>query len=150
MYDFFGRYENLLDSKGRISLPAPFRRMIEKEIEDEEDKQFVVTKGTDRNIVVFPVSEWKKMVEKIKTNVPNGKQQRSLLRRIHFHSSIQKLDKQGRINIPTELIHYAELKKEVVVIGTGNKIEIWNPRNLSENIQEIEPVYLKNSDLLEF
>jgi MraZ protein len=69
---------------------------------------------------------------------------------MNFHASHQKVDKQGRINIPAELIDYAKLKKEVAVLGTGKKIEIWNPEELDKFLSQAEAQYQRFSGVLDF
>jgi MraZ protein len=148
MEDYYGRYINILDAKGRINLPARFRDITEK-YEDGEHV-FILTRGTERNVVMFPINEWRRKVQQIEENVNNGEQRRILNRRINFHASHQKVDKQGRINIPADLIKYAQLSKEVVVLGTGKKIEIWNPDKLDDYLQHAESKYQQLSNYLDF
>lgn len=148
MEDYFGRYLNILDAKGRINLPARFRDVTEK-YEDGE-QVFILTRGTERNVVMFPINEWRRKVQEIEENVSDGEQRRILNRRINYHASHQKVDKQGRINIPADLIKYAQLSKEVVVLGTGKKIEIWDPDKLSDYLQSAETSYQRLSKYLDF
>ncbi|MCK5454461.1 MAG: cell division/cell wall cluster transcriptional repressor MraZ, partial [Calditrichia bacterium] len=115
MQEYFGRYTNILDAKGRINLPARFRDIT---LKDESGEMiFIMTRGTEENIAVFPINEWRRKINELETTVTDGKQRRILIRRINYYASYQKVDKQGRINIPAELIEYAHLDKEVVVLG---------------------------------
>jgi MraZ protein len=149
MSGFYGRHQLTLDSKGRISLPARFRDLTEKS--DNGDQMFIVTRGTiERYIAMFTISEWTKVVAGMKEKVTNASQRRILDRQINYHTSTQKVDKQGRINIPDHLIEYAGLEKNIEVIGTGKKIEIWNPDRLHNNIESESPIISKKSDILEF
>lgn len=148
MEDYFGRYLNILDAKGRINLPARFRDVTEKY--EDGDQVFILTRGTERNVVMFPINEWRRKVQEIEENVSDGEQRRILNRRINYHASHQKVDKQGRINIPADLIKYAQLSKEVVVLGTGKKIEIWNPDKLNDYLQSAETSYQRLSKYLDF
>jgi MraZ protein len=148
MEEYFGRYTNVLDAKGRINLPARFRE-ITRHYEDGE-KIFILTRGTERYIAMFPINEWRRKVSELEVNVTDGSQRRILNRRINYYASHQKVDKQGRINIPAELIQYAGLIKDVVVIGTGKKIEIWNPAELDKYIKKDETQYQQLSGLLDF
>lgn len=148
MEEYFGRYTNVLDAKGRINLPARFREITRK-YEDGE-KIFILTRGTERYIAMFPINEWRRKVSELEVNVTDGAQRRILNRRINYYASHQKVDKQGRINIPAELIQYAGLVKDVVVIGTGKKIEIWNPAELDKFIEKDETQYQQLSGFLDF
>jgi MraZ protein len=148
MEEYFGRYLNLLDVKGRINLPAKFREITEKYSDGE--KIFILTRGTERYIAMFPINEWRRKVVELEAKVEDGQQRRILSRRINYHASHQKVDKQGRINIPTELIAYANLKKDVAVLGTGKKIEIWNPDSLEKYLSGAESDYQQLSSFLDF
>ncbi len=148
MEEYFGRYTNVLDAKGRINLPARFREITQK-YEDGE-KVFILTRGTERYIAIFPINEWRRKVNELEEKVTDAVERRILNRRINYHASHQKVDKQGRINIPGELIQYAGLVKDVVVIGTGKKIEIWNPTELDKFLQKDETQYQHLSGFLDF
>lgn len=148
MQKLFGHFENTLDSKGRVSLPVRLREAAEG-VEDG-DQIFMLTRGTEKYVAVFPISEWHRMVKKIEEKVKDGRQRRIFNRRIHYYSSPQKLDKQGRINIPDHLIAYAGLGKNVEIIGTGRKIEVWNPEYLTENVAAEGPIFDENSNVLDF
>ncbi|MEJ2636397.1 MAG: division/cell wall cluster transcriptional repressor MraZ [Calditrichia bacterium] len=148
MEEFFGRYTNVLDSKGRINLPARFRGTAEK-LENGE-QMFILTRGTERYIAMFPFNEWRRKIEALNTEVSDGARRRVLKRRINYNSSHQNVDKQGRINIPADLIKYANLEKEVVVLGTGRMIEIWNPNILEEYLNKTEADYQQYSNVLDF
>ena len=148
MQEYFGRYINVLDAKGRINLPARFRDITEKSVDGE--MTFIMTRGTEECIVIFPINEWRRKISELETQVTDGEQRRVLNRRINFYASHQKIDKQGRINIPADLIQYAHLEKEVVVLGAGKRIEIWNPPELDKYLQNAESHYQKLSGFLDF
>ncbi|MCK5454270.1 MAG: division/cell wall cluster transcriptional repressor MraZ, partial [Calditrichia bacterium] len=82
--------------------------------------------------------------------VTDGKQRRILIRRINCYASYQKVDKQGRINIPAELIEYAHLDKEVIVLGFVKRFEIWDPTKLDIDTQKNEPQYQELSGFFDF
>jgi len=148
MEEYYGRYVNILDSKGRVNLPARFREITEKY--KDGDQVFILTRGTERYVAMFPINEWRRKVNEIELNVNDGEQRRVLNRRINYYASHQKVDKQGRINIPADLIKYALLEKEVIVLGTGKKIEIWNPASLDDFLQKAESQYQDLSNKLDF
>jgi MraZ protein len=136
MQEYVGRYTNILDIKGRINLPARFRDMTIKD--QNGDLIFIMTRGSKENIAVFPIDEWRRKVEEIETNVTDGEKRQILIRRINYYASYQKVDKQGRINIPAGLIEYAQLDKEVDVMGFVKRFEIWNPAKLDIHMKQIE------------
>jgi MraZ protein len=148
MEEYFGRYRNVLDAKGRVNMPARFREMTDALAEGNQI--FILTRGTEKYVAMFPIGEWRRKIVELEQNVEDGEQRRILNRRINFHASHQKVDKQGRINIPAELIQYANLEKDVVVLGTGKKIEIWNPEELNKYLQKAETKYQELSNFLDF
>ncbi len=148
MQEYFGRYTNILDAKGRINLPARFRDVT---LKDESGEMiFIMTRGTEENIAVFPINEWRRKINELETTVTDGKQRRILIRRINYYASYQKVDKQGRINIPAELIEYAHLDKEVVVLGFVKRFEIWDPTKLDIDTQKNELQYQELSGFFDF
>ncbi len=148
MEEYYGRYTNTLDAKGRINMPAKFRETAEKTGNGEQI--YILTQGTERYVAMFPLSEWRRKMREIERKVADGEQRRILTRRLNYFASHQKVDKQGRINIPAHLIEYAGLDKEVVVMGTGKKIEIWNPRTLEEYLKTNEEQFQGISNVLDF
>ena len=114
-----GEYFHNIDAKGRIILPSKFR--------SELGDRFIVTKGFDGCLYGYSVDEWKGIEEKIKT-LPRitGKDARNFTR-FFFSSAIEcEIDSQGRILISSGLRDFAELTKEVVIIGVSSRIEIWS------------------------
>lgn len=148
MEEYYGRFTNILDSKGRINLPAQFREVTEPG--ENGEQTFILTVGSEKYVVMFPVAAWREMMSQLDQDIPDKERRRKVKRKINYHARRQKIDKQGRINIPSELIRYANLKNDVVVLGTGDKIEIWNPEEIDEDIKTCEPEYRKSSDKLDF
>ena len=111
-----GEYSHIIDAKGRLFIPAKFR--------EELGFSFVLTKGLENTLSIYPNDEWDKFAEKI-NSLPT-KQSRTLKR--FFVASAQDLspDAQGRILIPQVLRDYAGLSKNAVVIGMTDHIEIWD------------------------
>lgn len=114
-----GEYSHTIDTKGRLILPSKFR--------SELGDRFIVTKGFDGCLYGYSVEEWKNIEEKIKTlPLVTGKDARNFTR-FFFSSAIEcEIDSQGRILISQNLRDFAELKKEVVIIGVSSRIEIWS------------------------
>ena len=119
---FYGEYEHKLDKKGRIIIPSDFRE-ISKENYVE---RFVVTRGLDVCLFMFPEEEWKTQEAKFK-NLSFTKKDARKFNRLFFSGAVVSIpDKQGRILIPLYLKNYAEIKKEIMLIGISNRIEIWS------------------------
>ena len=113
-----GEYAHTIDTKGRVIVPAKFRT--------ELGERFVLTKGFDGCLYGYSLEEWKNIEEKIKTlPLITGKDARNFTR-FFFSSAIEcELDSQGRILVSQGLRTYAELEKELVIIGVSSRIEIW-------------------------
>ena len=115
---FIGEYEHNLDTKGRVTMPAKLR-------EDIGDT-FIVTKGLDGCLFAYSTVEWNNFEEKLKSLPLTNKNARDFVRFFLSGAIECEIDKQGRFLIPNNLRTYAKLEKEVVIIGVGTRIEIWN------------------------
>lgn len=123
-----GEYEHSLDVKGRLILPAKIR-------EDMGDK-FIVTKGLDGCLFGFSQNEWTNFEEKLKTLPLTNKNARDFVRFFLSGATECEIDKQGRFLIAGKLREVASLDKDVTIIGTGTRIEIWNKEKWEEHISE--------------
>jgi MraZ protein len=131
---YSGRYRYILEGRGRLFIPARFRRGLGV----EDDGSFVGTRGYERCIILYPLGEWRKVEEKLKESLRGEVRLRRTVRWFCSNAEVLKLDNQGRINIPQHLLEYAELKKEVMIIGVLNKIELWNPELFRKEMEETE------------
>jgi|TARA_B110000263_G_scaffold199959_1_gene179130 MraZ protein len=125
---FTGEYSYSLDAKGRINIPAKFRNGLT----DDNEKSFVITKGMDPCVWVYPLIVWHNIEAELKKLSSLSNINRSFIRNTVRYASIVKYDKQGRIAITPNLINYANLSKESLIIGMVNKIEIWDPDLLAK------------------
>lgn len=113
-----GEYQHTIDEKGRLTIPSKFR--------DALSPAFVVTRGLDQCLFVYPMEEWKVLEQKLKA-LPMMKAEARAFSRLLFSGATEcELDKQGRVNIPNTLIDHAKLSKDCVVLGVSNKVEIWS------------------------
>lgn len=115
---FMSEYNHSIDPKGRVIVPVKFREALGAE--------FVVTKGLDGCLFVFPNEEWNIFEEKLKSLPMSNKDARKFVRFFLAGAAVVELDKQGRILIPPVLRECAGLDKDVVVVGVGNRVEIWD------------------------
>ena len=113
-----GEYEHSLDAKGRLIMPAKLREDI--------GEKFIITKGLDGCLFGFSQSEWTNFEEKLKTLPLTNKNARDFVRFFLSGAIECEIDKQGRFLIASNLREYATMGKEVVIIGVGTRIEIWN------------------------
>jgi len=128
-----GEYQHQLDTKGRMIVPAKFR--------DELTEHFVITRGLDKCLFGYPLDEWKRIEEKLKT-LPITKRDARKFMRLFFSGAVEvELDKQGRINIPKNLMEYAGLSKECTVIGVSTRIEIWDRSSWDNFYEDTEEHY---------
>lgn len=121
---FMGEYNHTIDIKGRLIIPSKFREILGDE--------FVVTKGLDGCLFVYPNEEWQAFEEKLKTLPLTNKDARKFTRFFLAGAASVEVDKQGRILLPYVLREFADLEKEVVLIGVANRIEIWNRERFVE------------------
>jgi len=127
---FLGRFDNKLDDKGRLAMPAKFRARLAE--------GFVVTRGFEPCLTVYPMSEWKKLTEAL-NRFPVTDQKARIIRRVLFAQACDtELDKQGRILIPEYLREAAGLMSEVVVAGMDTYIEIWDKARWEEMERQSE------------
>ena len=125
---FTGEYTNSLDQKNRLSVPVKYR----KSLDAANDKTFVICKGFDLNLLLYPVEEWK-VVEKQLISLSSIRDtHRNFIRNIVRHANYVRYDSQGRIAIPDILLKYSNINKDVLVIGMLKKIELWDPITLEK------------------
>ncbi len=115
---FIGEYEHSVDTKGRVIMPSKLREDI--------GEKFIVTKGLDGCLFAYSVTEWTNFEEKLKTLPLTNKNARDFVRFFLSGAVECEIDKQGRFLIPANLREYATLEKEIIIIGVGTRIEIWN------------------------
>lgn len=135
---FLGTYEPRLDDKGRLILPAKFR--------DQLASGVVVTRGQERCLYVFPRAEFENIHEQLAKAPLTSKQVRDYTRVLLSGASDEIPDKQGRITLPQTLRSYAGLGRELTVIGSGSKVEIWDTNAWQTYLDATEDLY---SDLTE-
>jgi MraZ protein len=121
---FMTEYQNNMDAKGRVILPIKFRETI--------GNKFVLTKGIDHNLTIYPIEEWKRVEEKI-SRLKQGSLSARKLKRLLQGSAVEvEIDNQDRISIPQNLRVYAGLEKELLFVGQGEYIEIWAKNRFDE------------------
>lgn len=116
-----GEYEHSLDVKGRLIMPSKLRLDI--------GEKFIITKGLDGCLFGFSQNEWATFENKLKTLPLTNKNARDFVRFFLSGATECEIDKQGRFLIVSNLREYAKIEKEVIIIGVGTRIEIWNKEN---------------------
>ena len=115
---FIGEYHHTIDEKGRIIIPAKFREALGKE--------FIITRGIENCLFVYSEENWAKITNKLNSLPFTKKDARTFNRFFMSGATSVELDKQGRVNISKPLIDYASLLKDCVIIGTGDRLEVWS------------------------
>lgn len=139
MIMFMGEYHQKIDDKGRLTIPAKIRY--------ELGDNFIVTRGLDGCLFVYKNERWEKIINHYQ-ELPNIKEARNFMRFFLSGANPQTFDKQGRINISSPLIKYAGLSKNVIVIGVGDRLEIWSEDNWNKFIENNEDNFSDQADNL--
>lgn len=134
-----GEYHHNLDEKGRIIIPSKIR--------EEVGELFILSRGLDKCLFIYPRNEWNNMIEKYK-ELPNTKEARNFMRFLLSGATECNFDKQGRINVPNPLMEYANLEKECVVIGVNDHLEIWNEEEWQDFMDNNENEFSELADHL--
>lgn len=115
---FMGEYHHNIDDKNRLIIPSKFRESLGEE--------FVITRGIENCLFAYSLDKWKAIVSKLEEIPFTKKDARSFVRFFLSGATVAEFDKQGRVNIPSPLVNYADISKECVVIGAGERLEIWS------------------------
>ncbi|MBM5790030.1 division/cell wall cluster transcriptional repressor MraZ [Candidatus Parcubacteria bacterium] len=127
---FIGEYKHALDDKGRIAIPTKFRKQLAKGA--------VVTRGLDTSLFLFPKEEWDKLAERL-ANLPLGQSNSRAFARLMLAGAMDvALDKQGRAVLPEYLREYAGMKKNIVLAGLYNRLEIWDEQKWAAYKKKVE------------
>ena len=130
---FMGEYHHSIDEKGRIIIPSKFR--------NELGETFIVTRGIEKCLFVYPVTTWDKIVTKLQKLPFTKKDARNFTRFFLSGATTVEFDKQGRIGISQPLIDYANLEKDCIIVGVNDRLEIWPKKAWDE-------FFTENSDSL--
>ena len=136
---FMGEYNHTIDDKGRLTIPSKIREQL--------GTNFIVTRGLDNCLFIYPMNEWENVINKYR-ELPNTKDARNFMRFFLSGATINEFDKQGRINIANSLIKYANLTKDCVIIGVNERLEIWDKENWDNFILTNEKTITEVADKL--
>ena len=120
---FSGEYRHNMDPKGRVTVPSKFR--------EDLGERFYVCKGLDGCLFVYENTEWKILEEKLKNLPLTNANARKITRFFLAGATLCEVDKQGRILLPAVLREFAKIEKDAVMVGVGNRIEIWSKESWS-------------------
>ena len=136
-----GEYRHAIDDKGRLTLPARIR--------DALGPIFVVTKGLDNCLFMYPNSEWEALEAKLRALPLTNKQARQFVRVFFSGASECRPDGQGRVLLPATLREYAGLEREGVIVGALTRMEVWNPESWARYVQEGDAGYADLAERME-
>jgi MraZ protein len=128
MTGFLGEFEATLDAKGRFLLPAGFKRQLP----EEETTRFVINRGFEKCLALYPMRTWEPLFEKITGLNEFDPKQREFRRAFLNGATFVEPDTAGRILLPPTLKAYAGLQKDIVLMATGDKLEIWDSNKYKE------------------
>ncbi|WP_350344837.1 division/cell wall cluster transcriptional repressor MraZ [Proteinivorax tanatarense] len=127
---FLGEFFHNLDGKGRVIIPAKFREGL--------GSGFIMTRGLDNCLFVYPKKEWAHMEEKLKSLPFTQGDARAFVRFLFSGATECEIDKQGRVLVPQTLRKYAQIEKEAVIIGVSNRVEVWSKEKWDEYSEKAE------------
>lgn len=136
-----GEYQHSLDSKGRLTIPSRLR--------DDLGERFVVTKGLDSCLFVYPLEEWNRLEEKLRTLPLSRSDVRSFVRFLFSGAVECELDRQGRILLPGSLREHAYLEKDAYIIGVSTRLEIWDKEKWEQYSQQAAVSFEQAAEQLE-
>ncbi len=120
---FSGKYYYTVDPKGRIIIPAPFREIITS---NYSSKLYITNAPFDKCLFIYPMEEWNKLQEQIRTKPKSDEAIRFFLRRVIASATETEMDRQGRILVPIALREDASINSNVVMAGQIERIELWD------------------------
>lgn len=128
-----GEYQHTIDSKGRLIIPSKLR--------DGLGDTFVITRGLENCLFVYPQNEWQQLELKLKALPFTKKDVRAFTRFLLSGAIEVELDKQGRVLLPNNLRDFAELDKDCVIIGVSSRVEIWSKKKWEEYYQSADATF---------
>ena len=126
---FIGKYYYKLQANGRISLPKGFR---------DEGEDWVVTRGLDGCLFIFKADRFQEELGQLANRSFTKKAHRDLTRIMTNEAQEVKADNNGRVHLPKYLINFAELKQEIVIVGSYNRIEVWDQESYHQYVDQLE------------
>ena len=127
---FIGTHFQTVDPKGRIALPAKFKRLLRPEDQDT----LVVTMGRERCLLLYPLTQWTELAEAL-DRLPRNEAKREAIRSISDHTTELELDSNGRMTLPREFLQNAGIERDVAIVGSLRYVELWSRATYEEGMQ---------------
>jgi MraZ protein len=128
-----GTFQRSLDEKLRLALPRRFREMLSAQ------KQLILTPGTDGSLALFSQQSFAELTGRLAARSPTSQDVRAFSRLLYAQSQTVEVDSQGRIRLPAELARLASLEGEVILLGVGDRIELWNRSRWEAYLADLQP-----------
>ena len=141
MGGFYGQYQTTMDDKGRFALPAKLRSVVDDSKKVMLEGDLILTKGLEGCLSLYPQKEWDNIQSRLSSLNFTKKDFRFFSRRFYSAAAVVSPDKNGRILIPSHLVAEASLKKELLVIGVNDWIEIWDPIRYQYYLEQFSGSY---------
>jgi len=140
MASFIGCYQHYLDDKNRLMIP---RRMRDRLEEEREGVGFYITRGLEKCLAMFTPDEWAKMEKEMDMSREEFRNSdtRKFMRQFYGNAEYVAMDKQGRILLTERLKELGELKRDVVMVGVGRLVKIWDAQRWNEFMKESADQY---------
>ena len=138
---FMGEYHHSTDEKNRVIIPSPLRQQNR-----EKGNEFVITRGLDQSLFLYPLSEWQNLGERLRNLSTTKSNSRAFLRLLFSGAHFVQPDTQGRITLPQGLKDFAQIKEKIAIIGAFNKIEIWGEERWDKYYKEKRSIYEELSE----
>jgi len=140
---FTGKHQHTIDDNNRLAMPSSIRKCVD---EKKEGKGFFITPGLDKCLALYSPLHFEETSKKLTVPMFTNKKARTFLRLFFSRSSFVACDEQGRIVIPQLHKDYAGLKKEVVIIGVMDRIEIWDLKHWNEFEEDNEQNFERDAE----
>jgi MraZ protein len=144
--DYQGTYNYSVDHKGRISVPAKFR----KALAPEADSTYVITKGFDPPPPPYSLDQWMDFATALSGLPKTKKKSRNVVRWFMANAERVQVDSQGRIKVPQHLLKYAQIEGDAVIVGVDDRMEIWNKKEYEEHARSVEATIEDDLESLDF
>ena len=134
---FYGEHEHTIDRKGRLIIPSRFREVMKEHFLE----RLVLTRGLDKCLFLFPEDEWRAQEARFR-GLSFTKQEARRFNRFYFSGAVElTCDRQGRVLIPDYLKSFAGIKRDVILVGVSNRIEIWDKEEWKKFYGQFKETY---------
>jgi MraZ protein len=128
MRPIFGEYECKIDAKGRFVLPSGLR----KQLPEEDQKEFVINRGLDQCLVLYPIKIWDRELKRIHSRNQYVAKNRAFARKFMNGATPVEIDSAGRVLVPKRLVGHADLQSELLLVASFDRVEIWDKKVYDE------------------